>query len=211
MSVVLYGSPSTASLVVHWLLIELGVDHELRMLDFDRNEQKSPEYLAINPQGRVPALILDGQVLTESAAIAMHLADLHPEAGLAPAIATPARAAYYRWMFFCAYTLMPAYRSWFYADEPAGEACAAEVKARARQRIEAAWQQVADHLEVHGPYLLGAQVSAADFVLTMLMRWSRNMPKPTDSWRVLHDFARRMKDRPAFAEVYRREGIDDWT
>ena len=76
MSVVLYGSPSTASLVVHWLLIELGVDHELRMLDFDRNEQKSPEYLAINPQGRVPALILDGQVLTESAAIAMHLADL---------------------------------------------------------------------------------------------------------------------------------------
>ena len=66
----------------------------------------------------MPALILDGQVLTESAAIAMHLADLHPEAGLAPAIATPARAAYYRWMFFCAYTLMPAYRSWFYADEP---------------------------------------------------------------------------------------------
>src|SRR5690349_22044691 len=115
MSVVLYGSQSTASLVVHWLLIELGIEHELHLLDFDRHEQKSPEYLAINPQGRVPALLLDGQVLTESAAIAMHLADLHPQAGLAPAIATPARAAYYRWMFFCAYTLMPAYRSWFYA------------------------------------------------------------------------------------------------
>lgn len=211
MSVVLYGSPSTASLVVHWLLIELGVDHELRMLDFDRHEQKSPEYLAINPQGRVPALLLDGQVLTESAAIAMHLADLHPQAGLAPAIATPARAAYYRWMFFCAYTLMPAYRSWFYADEPAGEASADEVKARARQRIEAAWQQVADHLEAHGPYLIGAQVSAADFVLTMLMRWSRNMPRPTDRWPVLEAFARRMKDRPSFAEVYRREGLTDWT
>jgi glutathione S-transferase len=211
MSVVLYGSQSTASLVVHWLLIELGIEHELHQLDFDRREQKSPEYRASNPQGRVPTLVLDGQVLTESTAIAMHLADLHPEARLAPAIGTPERAAYYRWMLFCAYTLMPAYRSWCYADEPAGEARAGEVKARARQQIEAAWQQVADHLERSGPYLLGADVSAVDFVLTMLMRWSRNMPKPTDSWPVLHDFARRMKDRPAFAEVYRREGIDDWT
>ena len=211
MSVVLYGSPSTASLVVHWLLIELGVDHELRMLDFDRHEQKSPEYLAINPQGRVPALLLDGQVLTESAAIAMHLADLHPQAGLAPAIATPARAAYYRWMFFCAYTLMPAYRSWFYADEPAGEANADEVKARARQRIEAAWQQVADQLEAHGPYLVGAQVSAADFVLTMLMRWSRNMPRPSDSWPALLAHATRMKALPSFREVCAREGLTDWT
>jgi glutathione S-transferase len=211
MSVVRYGSQSTASLVVHWLLIELGIEHELHLLDFDRREQKSPEYLAINPQGRVPTLVLDGQVLTESTAIAMHLADLHPEARLAPAIGTPERAAYYRWMLFCAYTLMPAYRSWFYADEPAGEAHAGEVKARARQQIEAAWQQVADHLERNGPYLLGTDLSAVDFVLTMLMRWSRNMPRPTDSWPVLRDFARRMKDRPSFAEVYRREGISDWT
>ena len=211
MSVVLYGSQSTASLVVHWLLIELGIEHELRMLDFDRGEQKSPGYLAINPQGRVPTLLVDGQVLTESAAIAMHLADLHPEAKLAPATGTPERAAYYRWMFFCAYTLMPAYRAWFYADEPAGEANVAVVKERARQQIEAAWQQVAGHLEHAGPYMLGAQVSAVDFVLTMLMRWSRNMPRPTDRWPVLEAFARRMKDRPSFAEVYRREGLTDWT
>lgn len=211
MSVVLYGSQSTASLVVHWLLIELGIEHELRMLDFDRGEQKSPGYLAINPQGRVPTLLVDGQVLTESAAIAMHLADLHPEAKLAPATGTPERAAYYRWMFFCAYTLMPAYRAWFYADEPAGEANVAVVKERARQQIEAAWQQVAGHLEHAGPYMLGAQVSAVDFVVTMLMRWSRNMPRPTDRWPVLEAFARRMKDRPSFAEVYRREGLTDWT
>ncbi|UWX04572.1 glutathione S-transferase family protein [Pseudoxanthomonas sp. NC8] len=211
MSVVLYGSPSTASLVVHWLLIELGIAHELRQLDFDKREQKSPEYLAINPQGRVPALLIDGKVLTESAAIAMHLADLHPGAKLAPDVGTPARAAYYRWMFFCAYTLMPAYRSWFYADEPAGEANSAVVKERARQQIEAAWLQVAGHLEGHGPYLLGAQVSAADFVLTMLMRWSRNMPRPSDRWPALAAFARRMKDRPSFVEVYRREGLTDWT
>ncbi|UNK57081.1 glutathione S-transferase family protein [Pseudoxanthomonas daejeonensis] len=211
MSVVLYGSPSTASLVVHWLLIELGIEHELHQLDFDRREQKSPEYLAINPAGRVPTLLVDGQVLTESAAIAMQLADLYPQAGLAPAPGTAARGAYYRWVCFCVYTLMPAYRGWFYADEPAGEANAALVRERARIQLEAAWQQVADHLEQGGPYMLGAQPSAVDFVLTMLMRWSRNMPRPTDDWPVLRDFARRMKDRPSFAEVYRREGISDWT
>ena len=211
MPIVLYGSPSTASFVVHWLLIELGIGHELHMLDFDRREQKSPEFLAINPQGRVPALVIDGQVLTESAAIAMHLADLHPGAGLAPPPGTPERAAYYRWMFFCAYTLMPAYRAWFYPDEPAGADHAGEAKAFARAALESAWQQVADHLSVDGPYLLGERRSAADFVLTMLMRWSRKMPRPSDGWPALHAHARRMKALPSFAEAYRREGITDWT
>jgi glutathione S-transferase len=207
----LYYSPSTASLVVHWLLIELGVPHALHKLDFDKREQKSAAYLAINPAGVVPALDLDGQVLTEAAAIVLHLADRHPGAGLAPAVGSAARAQYYRWMFFMANTLQPAYRAWFYADEPAGEACADAAKVQARARIEAAWQMVADHLQAHGPYLLGESLSAADFMLTMLMRWSRNMPRPTDSWPVLHAFAQRMKARPAFRETYAREGLSDWT
>jgi glutathione S-transferase len=206
----LYYSPSTASLVVHWLLIELDVPHVLQPLDFDKGEHKSAEYLAINPQGRVPTLVLDGQVLTESAAIAMHLADLHPQAGLAPAVGSQARAAYYRWMLFCAYTLMSAYRDWFYADEPAGSEHADKVMASSRATLEHAWQQVNDHLAGNGPYLLGDRLSAADFVLTMLMRWSRDMPRPTDDWPVLKAYAARMKARPAFHETYRREGITDW-
>lgn len=211
MSIVLYGSPSTASLVVHWLLIELGIEHEVRMLDFGRGEQTSPDYLAINPQGRVPTLVIDDQVLTESTAIAMQLADLYPDADLAPAVGTPARGDYYRWMAFCAYTLMPAYRAWFYPHEPAGPAQVERVKASAAQVLERAWQQVADHLAAGGPYLLGERRSAADFVLTMLMRWSRNMPAPSDRWPALAAHAARMKALPSFAEVYRREGITDWT
>ncbi|WP_202840384.1 glutathione S-transferase family protein [Luteimonas saliphila] len=211
MSIVLYGSPSSASLVVHWLLIELGVEHELRMLDFGRHEQKSPDYLAINPQGRVPALVVDGQVLTESAAIVMQLADLHPQAGLAPDVGTSARGDYYRWMLFCAYTLMPAYRNWFYPDEPAGPENVERVRESARGVVERAWQQVSDHLAEHGPYLLGGRRSAADFLLTMLMRWSRNMPRPSDGWPALAAHAARMKALPSFAEVYRREGLVDWT
>jgi glutathione S-transferase len=207
----LYYSPSTASLVVHWLLIELGVPHALHKLDFDKREHKAPEYLAINPAGVVPALVLDGQVLTEAAAIVLHLADRHPEAGLAPAVGTPERAQYYRWMFFQANTLQPAYRAWFYPSEPAGEANVEAVKAAARAKIEAAWQQVADHLQANGPFLLGAKPSAADFMLTMLMRWSRNMPRPAHTWPVLQAHAQAMKARPSFQETYAREGLTDWT
>ncbi|MBN8225037.1 MAG: glutathione S-transferase family protein [Xanthomonadales bacterium] len=211
MSVVLYASPGSASLVVHWLLLELGIDHELRLLDFARREQKSPEYLALNPIGRVPTLLIDGQVLTESAAIAMHLADLHPQARLAPAPGTPARGDYYRWMCFCVYTLMPAYRAWFYPDEPAGAEHADAARECARGQIEAAWQQVDDHLRGNGPWMLGAERSAVDFVLTMLMRWSRNMPRPVDAWPALHAYAQRMKALPSFRQVYAREGLLDWT
>ena len=212
MSIVLYGSQSTASLVVHWLLIELGIEHELKMLDFDKREQKSAEYLRLNPAGVVPTLVMDGQVLTEAAAILMQLADLHPQAKLAPAMGTPDRAQYYRWMFFMANTLQPAYRAWFYPDEPAGADHVQAVKERARQGIESAWARVADHLTGQGgPYLLGEHLSAADFLLTMLMRWSRNMPRPSDSWPALQAHAQRMKARSAFREMYARESLSDWT
>ena len=210
MTTTLYGSASTASLVVHWLLIELDIEHELVLLDFDTRQQKSADYLALNPAGRVPTLVIDGQVLTEAAAIALHLADLHPQAGLLPAPGTEARAQAYRWMFWCANTLQPAYRAWFYADEVAGASNADAVRDSARQQLEAGWERFAGHLQQGGPYVLGDRVSVVDFMLVMLMRWSRNMPVPSDTWPELKAYAERLKARPAFAEVYRREGITDW-
>ncbi|WP_145480233.1 glutathione S-transferase family protein [Stenotrophomonas rhizophila] len=211
MTTTLYGSASTASLVVHWLLIELDIEHELVLLDFDTRQQKSADYLALNPAGRVPTLVIDGQVLTEAAAIALHLADLHPQAGLLPAPGTEARAQAYRWMFWCANTLQPAYRAWFYADEVAGASNVDAVRDSARQQLEAGWARFAGHLQQGGPYVLGDRVSVVDFMLVMLIRWSRNMPVPSDTWPELKAYAERLKARPAFAEVYRREGITDWT
>jgi glutathione S-transferase len=208
---ILYHSPSTAAFVVHWLLIELDLPHALRSLDFDKREQKSPEYLKLNPAGVVPTLVIDGRPLCEAAAIAMHLGDAHAARGLAPAIGTPERAQYYQWMFFLANTLQPAYRAWFYPTEPAGEANVEATQRQARERIEWAWDRIANHLEAGGPYLLGEKMSIADFLTTMLMRWSRNMPRPVDTWPVLHAYARRMKALPSFKETYAREGLTDWT
>jgi len=209
--VTLYSSPGTAGLVVHWLLIDLGVPHEVRMLDFEKREHKTPEYLAINPNGVVPTLVIDGQPIFESPAIAMHLADSYPDAKLAPPANSLDRAHYYQWFFFMANFMQPAYRLWFYAAEGAGEANSENTKAQARGRIESAWTTLDKHLAANGPYLLGERLSAADFMMTMLMRWSRNMPKPAHTWPALAEHAKRMKARPSFREVYAREGLTDWT
>ena len=206
----LYTAPGAAGLVVHWLLIELGVPHDLRLLDFDKKEQKSPEYLKLNPAGVVPTLVFDGQALTEAAAIVLHLADVHSTAGFAPAPGSLERARYYQWMFFCANTLQPAFRAWWYPTEPAGEANVDAVKDASRARIESGFGQVDAHLAANGPYLLGEEISAVDFMFTMMMRWSRGMPKPATDWPQLAALAARMKARPSFRTLYEREGLTEW-
>lgn len=209
--ITLYYAPATAAMVVHWLLIELDVPHTLHKVDLDAGEHKQPAYLAINPAGVVPALVIDGQPLCEAAAIALHLADAYPARGFAPTPGTLARARYYQWMFFLANTMQPAFRAWFYPTEPAGEAHVAAVQTQARGRIEAGWAQLDAHLAAHGPYLLGDKISTADFMLTMLMRWSRNMPRTALAWPALARVAAAMKARPSFKELYAREGLTDWT
>jgi glutathione S-transferase len=205
----LFYSPGTASLVVHWLLLELNLPHTLTRVDLSQNQQKSPEYLRLNPAGVVPTLLIDGAPIAEAAAIVMHLADLAGDKQLAPAPGSMERARYYQWFCFCANTLQPAYRTWFYPTEPAGESGLEAAQAAAQVKIENAWARVDAHLANHA-YLLGEQRSAADFMLTMLMRWSRNMPKPAHSWGSLADYAARMKALPSFKELYAREALTEW-
>ena len=206
----LYYSPGSASLVVHWLLIELNLPHTLHALDLSKAEHKNADYLKLNPAGVVPTLTIDGKPITEAAAICLHLADSFKGSRLAPVPGTVERARYYQWMFFCANTLQPAYRAWFYPAEVAGEANADAAKAVAGDKIEAAWQHVEAHLALNGPYLLGAQMTTVDFMLTMLMRWSRNMPKPAHTSAALAAYAARMKALPSFVELYAREGLTEW-
>lgn len=207
----LYYSPGSASLVVHWLLIELNLPHTLHAVDLSKAEQKDAEYLKLNPAGVVPTLMIDAKPITEAAAICLHLADSFKGSRLAPVAGTVERARYYQWMFYCANTLQPAYRTWFYPAEAAGEANAESAKLAAGEKIVAAWQRVEAHLAANGPYLLGAQMTTIDFMLTMLMRWSRNMPAPADSLPALAEYAARMKALPSFAELYTREGLTEWS
>ena len=206
----LYYAPGAASMLVHWLLIELDVPHELVRVDTAAGQQKSPEYLALNPNGVVPTLIDDGQPRFECSALAMLLADRHADAGLAPAQDDPRRPAYLQWMFHLANAVQPLFRIWWYPHEVAGEANRELVLEQVRPRIEAAWDRLDAHLGAHGPYLLGDHATAADFYLAMLMRWSRNMPQPATTWPHLAALAQRMKMRPSFKALYEIEGLTEW-
>lgn len=208
---VLYYAPGAASMVVHWLLVELGVPHELVRVDLEAREQKGAAYLALNPSGVVPTLVVDGRPRHEAAALAMHLADAHPAAGLAPALDDPRRIEYLQWMFHLANAVQPLLRQWWYPHEPAGADQAAAVREHLAPRLEAAWTRIDDHLAAHGPYLLGEDPCAADFMLVMLMRWSRHAPRPATGWPRLAGLAQRLKARPSFAQLYRREGLTEWS
>jgi glutathione S-transferase len=205
----LYYSPSTASLAVHWMLIELGAPFELVLTDTETGAHKRPDYLKLNPAGVVPTLIVDGAPMLESTAILMLLAERHADRGLSPAVDAPDRAAYLQRMVYLANTLMPSFRAWFYPHEPAGEIGGEAAQAAARARIETAWDRLDAQLAM-GPYLLGARLSAADFLATMLTRWSRNMPKPASAWPNIRRYLDRMRAMPSLREVHAREGLTDW-
>lgn len=95
----LYGAPPTRTLRVIWLLNELGLDYEIHPVDLLQGEAQQQDFLALNPAGKVPVLVDDGVVITESAAIQIYLAEKHPDAGFIPESVAD-RAQMYRWIFF---------------------------------------------------------------------------------------------------------------
>jgi len=206
----LYYAPGAASLAVHWMLIELGAPFSLVKIDIDAKEHKGAAYLKINPRGQIPALVIDGKPHAETAALLLLLAERHPEKHLAPAPGEAGRADFLQTLFYFANTLQPAFRLWFYPEDGAGAAHVEAVKAQARAVIEAAWDRLDSLLADGRPFVVGNRLSAADFLGTMLTRWSRNMPRPAQNWPHIGAYMARMKALPSLREVHAREGLTDW-
>ncbi len=210
MTYTLYYSPGAASFAVHWMLIEMGVPFEAVLTDIEAGAQGDPEYLRLNPAGRVPTLAIDGAAHHESAALLMLLSERHPEAGLAPPPGAQDRANWLEQMIFLANTVLPAMRDWFYAGTDGDASGADAVQAIARRRIEAARDRLDAHFSEVRPYMVGERLSTADLLAVMLMRWTRNMPRPATGWPNLAPYIERMRAMPSFIEVNRREGLTDW-
>lgn len=207
---ILYYAPGSASFLVHWLLIEFGVEYELRWVDFDTNAQKSPAYLALNPNGVVPTLVVDGVPRHEAPALAVWLAERHPLSGFVPAVDDPRRIAFLQWMFDLANEVQPLARQWWYPERVAGVEHQQVVREFTERRIAVHWQRIDAHLAGNGPYLLGDTPTVPDFHLTMLMRFTRKTAAPPTEFPHLADLARRMKARPSFKTLYEREGLTEW-
>jgi glutathione S-transferase len=188
-----FHSPNTRSAGTLILLDELGVDYELRVLNMKAGENRAPAYLAINPMGKVPAILHGDALVTEQAAIFLYLADLFPQAELAPAIGDPLRGPYLRWMVY--------YGSCF---EPA-------IVDRAMQRepAPASTSPYGDYDTVlntiaaqpaKGPYLLGETFSAADVLWGTALTWTM-MFKLVPELPEIKAYTDRINSRPSVARM----------
>jgi glutathione S-transferase len=202
----LYWSPGSASQVPHGVLEEAGVKYELRRVDLGAGGNQDPAYLKLNPNGKVPTLVVDNSlVLFEGGAISMFIADRHPEAKLAPAPGDLARGPYYQWMTHLTNSLQPAMLRFYYPDrvtgDPKGEAA---VKEKALEEVATLWGRIDQHLKSGGPYLLGAQFSAADIFCHVLSTWQESCPGIRDRFPSVKRLADLVAARPAIQRVIKQ-------
>ena len=201
--------PGNASMAPHLLLEELGETYELKLVDRMQQAHKSAAYLKLNPNGLIPVLVDGDLVLYETAAICLHLLDTHPQAGLAPAAGTTARAHFYKWLVWMTNSLQATLILYFYPERWADNAeAAAQVRAHAETKVGALLDQMEAELARHGgPYLLGESFSAVDLYALMLCRWTRGFGRPARSLPQLGPYLQRLLARPAVQRVFDQEGL----
>ena len=200
-SLVFYTNPMSRGRIVRWMLEEVGAPHDTVVLDYGTT-MKAPDYLAINPMGKVPALVHGDVVVTEAAAICAYLADAFPEAGLAPPPGSPERGAYYRWMFFAAGPVEAAVTDASMNVVVEGPELEGRVGYGTLARV---CDTLAGLLSDGRTYLLGESFSAVDVYLGSQIGWGMlfgTMPE-RPGFRAYFD---RIKERPA---AVRAREIDD--
>ncbi len=179
---IFYTNPMSRGRIVRWMLEELGVPYQTVILDYETT-LKGPEYLAINPMGKIPAIKHGDTVVTEGAAICAYLADVFPQAGLAPPV--DQRGDYYRWLFFGAGPVEAAVTSSRLGVEPTAE-----------QKRMAGFGSLADTLNAletavkDREYLAGDRFSAADVYTGSQIGWGMQFGS--------------MDKRPAFVAYWER-------
>jgi glutathione S-transferase len=162
----LYHAAPSRSSIVHWMLEEVGEPYDIHLVSFKKGENRTPEYLAVNPMGKVPALKHGDTVISEAAAICTYLADAFPNAGLSVPIGAPARGVYLQWLFFGPSCLEPAIMERAYPRKEAAPRAALGFG-----EYDTVVDVLATAAGAAKPYLMGAQFTAADVVIGSGLRW----------------------------------------
>jgi len=198
--IVFYTNPMSRGRIARWMLEEIGQPYRTVVLDYGTT-MKAPEYLAINPMGKVPAVTHRGATVTECAAVCAYLADAFPESGLAPALDDPSRGTYLRWLFFTAGPV-----------EAAVTAKSLDLVAPAEKAAMVGYgsfEQMVDALEGAvsgpGPWILGDRFSAADVYVGSQIGWGLQFKSLPDR-DAFKAYAARLFQRPA---AIRAREIDD--
>jgi glutathione S-transferase len=204
--------PSTAAMVPHILLEEIGAPYERVLVDRTQNQHKAPAYLHLNPNGLIPVLTDGELVLYETAGIVLHLCDTHPQAQLAPPLGSHQRAHFYKWLAWLTNTLQATLIVYFYPERwlNAGNAAAVvELKAHAQEKVGAMLHQLDSELARHrGPWFMGEAYSALDPYVFTLCRWTRHFGGGRARDRAhLGPYLQRMLERPAVQRVIAAEQL----
>ncbi|MEO6967691.1 MAG: glutathione S-transferase family protein [Rhodanobacteraceae bacterium] len=206
--IVFFHNPHSRACMTRALLEELGADVEICPVDFKKDEQHSPEYLKLNPMGKVPAIRQGDMVVTETVALYIYLSDLFPQANLAPALDDPQRGPYLRWLVFYAACFEPAIgdRAMKRAPAPRAQSPYGD--------FETTLKTLTDQL-ARGPYLLGERFNAADVLWGNALRWVTGFGM-VEATPLIQTYIDRVVSRPAQVrariadeELAKEMGIDE--
>ncbi|HEX4766818.1 MAG TPA: glutathione S-transferase family protein [Lichenihabitans sp.] len=195
--VTLYHAPQTRSSGAAVLVEELGADVEVKILNMKAGEQRQPAFLAVNPMGKVPAVVDGDALITEQGAIYIYLADRFPERSLAPAIGDPLRGPYLRWLVFYGSSFEPACVDKALKREPGRAAMLPYGD------YDTTLRTVTDQLK-RGPYILGERFTAADLLWGGALNWI-TMFGIVDKTPEIAAYVERVTSRPSFAKVNARD------
>ncbi|MEZ4370136.1 MAG: glutathione S-transferase family protein [Polyangiaceae bacterium] len=193
-TVTFYTNPRSRGRTIHWMLEEVGAPYEVKLLRFDKLEHKAPEFLAINPMGKLPTIEHRGVIVTESPAICAYLADAFPAAKLAPAIDSAERGAYYRWLFFghgCLETAM--------VDKGLNRPEVERKGALGYGSFDDTIGTLEQALR-KGPFLLGEHFTAADVYMASALGWGV-MSGTIEAGQVFGPYLARLTARPAYKQA----------
>ena len=203
----LYYATNTCALASHIALEEAGAAFETRWVDFGAAEQTKPEYLKINPKGRVPALVTEHGVLTETPAILAYIAQSYPEAGLAPLDDPFAFAELQAFMSYLCATVHVAHahraRGYRWADDPAAFEA---MKKKVPQSVGACFALIEEGM-LRGPWVMGDAYTIADPYLFTLARWMEVDGVDPNAFPRVLDHRDRMAERPAVQRALESEGL----
>jgi glutathione S-transferase len=186
-----YFNPMSRAVATDWMLKELDVDHEQILVDIQAGDTEKPEFRALNPMGKIPVLVDDDVVVTETAAICAYLADKYIDRGLAPAPNSPERGKYYRYLFFSGTTLETAFavHQLGLTDYPAQSM---------------GWGDMARCLNALGVlvpkegWVLGSQFSAADVVFGGILDFAVQFGWLAPPSELVAEYVGRLRQRPAY-------------
>lgn len=189
--VVLYHAAPSRSSIIRWMLEEIGEPYDIKLLSLKDGENQKPDFLALNPMGKVPVIEHNGTIVSEASAIALYLAESFPKAGLQVPPGDPRRGDYLKWLFFGPSCLEPAVleRS-FPRKEPAPRSAAGFGTA------DTVFEVLAQAVGAAKPHLLGEQFTAADIIIGSGLRWGtmfKLIPERTE----FAGYVARLGERPA--------------